>query len=88
MITMYIGMNDKDLHRQVLDDSVFFEAIARYIEGCTIFEAKGLYKGEFEKSLKLEIYDDNEEKYINIAKTLCRELNQETIIINGKIIAA
>ena len=88
MTTIYIGMNDKDLHKQVLSDNDFYQAIARYIEGCTIFEAKGLYKGEWEKSLKLEIYDDNEEKYINIAKTLCRELNQETIIVNGQFIAA
>ena len=88
MITMYIGMNDKDLHRQILDDSIFFKAIARYIEGCTVFEAKGLYKGEWEKSLKLEIYDENEAYYIEIAKKLCVELNQAEIIVNGKFICA
>lgn len=88
MITIYIGMNDKDLHKQVLSDEAFYKAIANYIESCTIFEAKGLYHGELEKSLKLEIYDENEEKYIAIAKTLCRELNQNEIIVNGKFIAA
>jgi len=88
MITMYIGMNDKDLHKQVLTDEAFYQAIARYIESCTIFEAKGLYHGELEKSLKLEIYDENEAYYIEIAKKLCIELNQETIIVNGQFIAA
>lgn len=88
MITMYVGMNDKDLHKQVLSDEAFYQAIARYIDSCTIFEAKGLYHGELEKSLKLEIYDENEEKYIAIAKTLCRELNQNEIIVNGQFIAA
>lgn len=88
MVTMYIGMNDKDLHKQVLKDEAFYQAIARYIESCTIFEAKGLYHGELEKSLKLEIYDENEAYYIEIAKKLCVELNQAEIIVNGKFIAA
>ena len=88
MITMFIGMNDKDLHKQVLKDEAFYKAIARYIDSCTIFEAKGLYHGEFEKSLKLEIYDENEAYYIEIAKKLCVELNQNEIIVNGQFICA
>ena len=85
---MYIGMNDKDLHKQVLTDEAFYKAIASYIESCTIFEAKGLYHGELEKSLKLEIYDENEDFYIEIARKLCIELNQNEIIVNGKFICA
>jgi len=88
MITMYIGMNDKDLHKQALSDEAFYKAIANYIESCTIFEAKGLYHGELENSLKLEIYDDNEAYYIEVAKKLCAELNQNEIIVNGQFIAA
>jgi len=88
MVTMYIGMNDKDLHRQVLADEAFYKAIGEYIESCTIFEAKGLYHGELEKSLKLEIYDENEAYYIEVAKKLCIILNQAEIIVNGKFIAA
>ena len=88
MITMYIGMNDKDLHKQVLSDTEFYSAIAKHIEDCTIFPAMGLYHGELEKSLKLEIYDENEEKYIAIARKLCVELNQNEIIVNGKFICA
>ena len=85
---MYIGLNDKDLHKQVLSDEAFYKAIAQYIESCTIFEAKGLYHGELEKSLKLEIYDEDVEKYIVIAKKLCVELNQNEIIVNGEFITA
>lgn len=88
MVTMYIGMNDKDLHKQVLKDEAFYRAIARYVDSCTIFEAKGLYHGEYEKSLKLEIYDENEAYYMEIAKKLCIELNQAEIIVNGKFICA
>lgn len=88
MVTMYIGMNDRDLHKQVLSDEAFYRAIANYVDSCTIFEAKGLYHGELEKSLKLEIYDENEAYYIEIAKKLCVELNQAEIIVNGQFITA
>lgn len=88
MITMYIGMNDKDLHKQAKTDDEFFAAIGKYIESCTIFPAMGLYHGELEKSMKLEIYDDNEAFYIEVAKRLCVELNQNEIIVNGQFIAA
>lgn len=88
MITMYIGMNDKDLHKQVKEDAEFYAAIGKYIESCTIFQAMGLYHGELEKSLKLEIYDENEAYYVEVAKRLCVELNQNEIIVNGQFITA
>lgn len=83
---MYIGFNDKDLHKQVISDEAFYQVIARYIDSCTIFPAIGLYHGELEKSIKLEIYDEDVEKYIEIAKKLCVELNQNEIIVNGEFI--
>jgi hypothetical protein len=83
---MYIGMNDKDLHKQVLDKAVFFAAIARELESVTIFEAIGYYKGERENSLKLEIFGMSHEELVTIARKLCIDLNQECIIVDGEFV--
>lgn len=88
MHTLYVGFNDKDQHIQVLDDAAFYEAIAREIESFTAFEAVGYYKGEREKSLKLEVFEKTHAELVAIAKRLCVELNQETIIVDGEFVTA
>lgn len=88
MNTLFIGMNDKDLHKQVIDADVFYAAVGREFESCTVYEAIGFYKGEREKSLKIEVFGLNHEICIEIARRLCVELNQETIIVDGEFIAA
>lgn len=87
MVTMYIGMNDKDLHKQVKSARYFKQEIAKEMD-CTIFECTGIYKGEIEKSLKIEVFGKTAKECREIARRLCVKFNQESIIVNGKFITA
>lgn len=88
MNLMYIGMNDKDEHKQLLDADYFYSAIAARIESVTIIPAIGFYKGERENSLRCEVFGLDHEKLVAIARELCAVLNQECIIVDGEFIAA
>lgn len=88
MNIMYVGMNDKDEHKQLLDANYFYSAIAARVESVTIFPAIGYYKGERENSLKCEVFGLDHEKLVAIARELCAVLNQECIIVDGEFISA
>lgn len=91
-ITKYsinIGKNDKDTHAQIISDNDFLQIIycelnANGIDGATFSDCVGVYNGEIEKALQVDIIDLDEKitpnKLKTIASTLCDKLNQNEII--------
>ena len=88
---IYIGLNDKDSKKQEVSTRKAKEEVikilnANNITGLTIYEVMGVFKHEdgtitFEKSLKVELMEVEEEdvkKSINELKTA---LNQECILL-------
>ena len=86
VIIMNIGMFDKDTKRQELSDAEFISAIYNYMD-CTITHTTGIYTHDdgtrvVEPSIRVEIYDKSYDDCCIIAKRLCKDLNQECIVVN------
>lgn len=82
-----ISKNDKDEHKQLYSDNAInntiITIITKYVDGATLYECDGLYKGEIEKSMRVEIItkysiDDTILQIIYLIKT---RLNQESIMV-------
>ena len=91
-IVFNIGMFDKDTHKQELDKVDFIKAISDKMD-CTITDTVGVYTHDdgskvIEPSLEITSYDKTLKQAIEIAKQLCKELNQETIIVSEKEVNA
>lgn len=91
-IVFNIGMFDKDTKKQELDKSYFINEIAKRVD-CTISDTVGIYKHEdgtrvIEPSLEVTCYDITLKKARQIAKRLCKRLNQECIVVSEKEIVA
>ena len=92
---VYVGMFDKDTKKQVLSNTEFLNTVRKIMRehkntDFTIYKCKGHYqhidgKTVCEPSLNIEIIDTNNwtnELYINsIKRELCKELNQESVLI-------
>lgn len=86
-ITCYIGLNDKDEHRQIVstDDainSVIGALACENIDGATISEAKGVWQYESEHTLRVEIMDAKIEGVKRAMLSLKKTLNQNAIALN------
>lgn len=90
--TMNIGKNDKNTHAQIISDNDFLQIIfcelnANGISGATFTDCVGVYYGEIEKSLQVDIIDFKQnitaEKIKNIAVNLCEKLNQNEILTSN-----
>lgn len=90
--SMNIGKNDKNAHTQIISDSDFLQIIycelnANGIDGATFSDCVGIYNGEIEKSLQIDIIDFEQkitaEKIKNIAVNLCEKLNQNEILTSN-----
>lgn len=88
-ITLYVGLNDKDTKVQKVDtmeaSKIATNIITSYTDGATIYNATGIYKHEdgtivLENTLRIELYECNDEALISIIDTLKHVLNQEAII--------
>lgn len=78
-----VGLNDKDLHKQILSLDDFERAIIRAVGDCTFQSAKGVYKGEIENTLICYVYGRFDLAGARkAAHELCHQLNQESIIIS------
>jgi hypothetical protein len=80
---MYIGLNDKDTHKQEVTTNKAIELVSLYFECCTVQEVTGCYKREQEKSLIVSVID-NEQKRPDIKRAvenLKFLLNQECILV-------
>lgn len=95
--TLYVGLNDKDTKRQEVSTVEAFKIIQNIVmslsDGCTIFEADGVYKhdnGEIvvEKSLKVELYGIMEDVVYRIITHLKKALNQESIILQEEVVSS
>lgn len=90
--TMNIGKNDKNTHAQIISDNDFLQIVycelnASGIDGATFSDCIGVYNGEIEKSLQVDIIDFEQnitaEKIKNIAVNLCEKLNQNEILTSN-----
>lgn len=90
--TLNIGKNDKNTHAQIISDNDFLqitycELNASGIDGATFADCVGVYNGEIEKSLQVDIIDFEQnitaEKIKNIAVNLCEKLNQNEILTSN-----
>lgn len=87
---IYIGMFDKDTKKQDLNNTEFLNTVRKvmrlnYIDNYTIIKAKGHYKSDkmtvCEPSIIVEIIINYELFTDDIKNMLCKELNQESILI-------
>lgn len=94
-ITLYVGLNDKDTKVQKIDtqeaNKITMNIITSYTDGATIYNATGIYKHEdgtivLENTLKIELYEVNDEALTAIIDTLKRTLNQEAIIKQTEVV--
>ena len=94
-ITLYVGLNDKDTKTQKIDtqeaNKITMNIITSYTDGATIFNATGIYKHEdgtivLENTLRIELYEVNDEALTAIIDTLKRTLNQESIIKQTEVV--
>jgi hypothetical protein len=87
--SMNIGKNDKDTHAQIISDNDFLQIVycelnASGIDGATFSDCVGIYNGEIEKSMQVDIIDFEGKitpnKLKTISANLCDKLNQNEII--------
>ena len=87
---IYIGMFDKDTKKQEISSQDFFNTVRKvmrlnYIDNYTIIKAKGHYKSDTmivcEPSIIVEIIINYELFTDDIKSMLCKELNQESVLI-------
>lgn len=93
---LYVGMNDKDTHRQNITVLSAREVIMNTItgnglDGATVSEAIGLYKHNdgtiiTEQTLRVEILFATDKQIKDICDTLKRVLNQESIAVEKQVI--
>ena len=81
---LYIGLNDKDLKKQIVSTSIAKKLISKIVGDCTISDAIGTYTHDDgtvvnENSLRVEILFKQDEEVIKDAKILKELLNQESI---------
>lgn len=87
MINFYIGLNDKDTHKQEYKTNDLINSIvdifnSHNITGLTITQAIGVYNGERENSLVVSIIDRiSEIEIIYICNDIKLELNQECVMV-------
>lgn len=87
---LYIGLSDKDTHRQEIDTLTAYKIATRqilaYTDGATITEANGIYthaSGDIviEKTLKIELSGVTRANVKALATDLKRLFNQESIML-------
>ena len=87
---IYVGMFDKDTKTQVLSNTYFLNKVRQvmrynFIDNYTIIKAKGHYKSDTmtvcEPSIIVEIIINYELFTDDIKNMLCKELNQESVLI-------
>lgn len=89
---LFVGLNDKDLHKQVMTvkevRTIIDSVLSEYgIDGYTLGNANGCYKGETEKTITVDI-TTGLFKNVNIKairETLAVKLNQNSIGYSNSI---
>lgn len=87
---MYIGLNDKDVKKQIIPTDEAVEKVNGFLNGikqdCTLYTGNGLYTHENgervnEETLILEFMFTGYERIVQIASALKEMLNQEAIAL-------
>ena len=86
LVTLYIGMFDKDTHKQEYSIEYFTKVLDFYFDCYTLTQCKGRYKHEDgtivnEPTLKVEFIDNNSSFDANTIKLIKNKLNQECIMV-------
>lgn len=87
--TLYIGLNDKESKRQEINTSEAIKILSNLlldIGGATIYNATGIYTHEngdiiIENTLRVELFEINQQTLKNKIEIIKQVLNQESIII-------
>lgn len=88
--TVYIGMNDKDSYKQLIDTEVIIKIIRNVCKGYRVSFSTCMQQGGYisndgvyvqENSIALKIIGPSEKDIHEIAADLCCFLNQENILI-------
>lgn len=86
LVTLYIGMLDKDTHKQEYPIENFIKVLDSYFNCYTLTQCKGRYKhedGTFinKPTLKVEIVDNDLSFNTSIIELIKDRLNQESIMV-------
>lgn len=75
----YVGANNQTGE---LESKKIIEIVSRYFEGFTAFEVVGYWKGNQERTLKIEVITEAPApKLAEIGKELKAKLNQESVLL-------
>lgn len=92
---LYVGLNDKETKTQKIDTVEAFKIatniVVEFFGGATIYVADGVYTHSngtvvIEKTLKIEILTDEDEKITDVINILKITFNQESILKETQII--
>lgn len=88
---IYIGLNDKDLLKQVIDTTkakrlVYQTLLKNKIVAYTIYLVNGVFTNEVgeitkEKTLKIEVLDTEKDSILKSIKEMKKLLNQESVLL-------
>lgn len=86
-VVLSIGLNDKDLHTQVITEEVALDKIVATLKSNNIIGATfklgnvGVYMGEVEKSVEVTLYEVELDNVKKACEDLKIALNQESIAV-------
>lgn len=91
--TFSIGLNDQDTKTQIITDGraheIIMDAILRYYpDGATVYDVRGVYRGQIEKTVRVEILFSDETRDALFIEELKKALNQECIALETMDAAA
>lgn len=93
--TLYIGLNDKDTHTQIISDINARNIVANICASrdvcVTVSDARGVYKHDdgtvvIENTLRCEFVDCEKSIIKAIANDSKRALNQESVMLSTEVI--
>lgn len=84
---IFIGLNDKDLHKQIINVKTLKTTLSTLFNCFTLTESIGYWKREKENTLIIDIIsnENNREIIYNKVRFLKQHLNQECILITETI---
>lgn len=85
---IFIGLNDKDLHKQIIESNEVKKTLSILFDCFTLTESVGYWNKEKENTLIVDIIsNENERENIyNKVRFLKQHLNQECILITETIL--
>lgn len=81
-----LGLNDKNTKTQLISQQDALNMLFNMLDGATITPCIGIYTHDdgtkvMENSFKIEVYDMDDDQAEALARTLCDEFNQESVIL-------